>query len=43
MYANILAKLNNSSGLNINDVIISVTTEMDKLNELDITTFFIFI
>jgi len=36
-----LAKLNVSSGVNINNVITSVITEIDKLNELDITIFFI--
>ena len=35
--ANILAKLNNSSGININNVINSVITDIDKLNEVDIT------
>jgi len=35
--ANILAKLNNSSGIKINNVITNVIIEIDKLNELDIT------
>ena len=41
--ANILAKLNNSSGIKINNVITNVITEIDKLNELDITILFILI
>lgn len=40
--ANILAKLNNSSGIKINNVITNVITEIDKLNEVDITILFIF-
>ena len=39
--ANILAKLNNSSGIKINNVITKVITEIDKLNEVDITILFI--
>ena len=38
--ANILAKLNNSSGIKINNVITNVITEIDKLNEVDITILF---
>ena len=41
--ANILAKLNNSSGIKINNVIINVITEIDKLNELDRTILLILI
>mgnify|MGYP006162641759 CR=1 FL=1 len=38
-----LAKLNHSSGININNVITNVITAIDKLSELDITILLIFI
>ena len=41
--ANILAKFNNSSGININKDITSVIIEIDKLNELDRTMLLIVI
>ncbi len=41
--ANKLAKLNHSCGMKINNDIINVIIDIDKLNELDITILLIFI